>query len=123
LRIFGDKLYEIAKESAVLDLTKYEIGNAILKESKVRGLDLNRLASAWERLLKFFNVITIDKMVEIQRIAVEKGLTFYDASYIYAAEKHNLKLVTEDGEILKSSENAVNLQAMRELKHPKINRI
>jgi len=123
LTIFGDKLYEIAKESAILDLTKYEIGNAILKESKVRGIDLNRLTSAWERLLKFFNVITIDKMVEIQRIAVEKGLTFCDASYIYAAEKHNLKLVTEDGEILKSSENAVNLQAMRELKHPKINRI
>jgi len=115
LKIFGDKLYEIAKESAILDLTKYEIGNAILRESKVRGMDLNNVINAWERLLRFFNIIAIDKMVEVQRIALEKGLTFYDASYIYAAEKHSLRLVTEDGELLKSSESAVNLQTMIEL--------
>jgi len=73
------------------------------------------VTNAWERLLKFFSVITIDNMVEVQKIATEKGLTFYDASYLYAAEKHNLKLVTEDRELLNSSKNAVNLQAMGEL--------
>lgn len=76
---------------------------------------MNRVTNAWERLLKFFSVITIDNMVEVQKIATEKGLTFYDASYLYAAEKNNLKLVTEDRELLNSSKNAVNLQAMGEL--------
>ena len=74
------------------------------------------MTSAWQRLLKFFTVITIDNMVEIQRIAVEKGLTFYDASYLHTAGKHNLKLVTEDRDLLKSSKNSVTLQALRELK-------
>jgi len=31
--MFGDEPYEITEESAILDLTKYEIGNAILRES------------------------------------------------------------------------------------------
>jgi len=114
--MFGDRLYEVAKESAVLDLAKYEVGNAVLKESEVKGMDWNRMTSAWQRLLKFFTVITIDNMVEIQRIAVEKGLTFYDASYLHTAEKRNLKLVTEDSDLLKSSENSVTLQALKELK-------
>jgi len=66
--------------------------------------------------LKFFTVITIDNMVEIQRIAVEKGLTFYDASYLHTAEKRNLKLVSEDKDLLESSENSVTLEALEELK-------
>ncbi len=114
--MFGDRLYEIAKESAVLDLTKYEIGNAILKESKTKGIDLNRMTSSWQRLLIFFNTITIDNMVDIQRIALENGLTFYDAAYIHTAEKHNLRLVTEDKDLLKSSKNAVNLKALNKQK-------
>jgi len=72
------------------------------------------VTNAWQRLLKFFDVIVIDSMIEVQRIAMEKGLTFYDASYIYTAEKCNLKLVTEDTELLKSSKNAVNLHAIKE---------
>jgi len=55
-------------------------------------------------------------MVEIQRIAVEKGLTFYDASYLHTAEKRNLKLITEDRDLLKSSKNSVTLQVLKELK-------
>ena len=114
--MFGDKFFDITKESAVLDLTKYEIGYAVLKEVKIKGIDWKRVTDAWQNLLRFFSTIAVDDISEVQRIAIEKDLTFYDASYIYVAEKQNLKLVTEDSAILKASKNAVNLQEIKRFK-------
>jgi predicted nucleic acid-binding protein len=43
------------------------------------------------------------------KVAVDKGLTFYDASYVYSAEANNLTLVSEDKELIKKA-NAVPLK-------------
>ena len=44
-----------------------------------------------------------------KKIAVERNLTFYDASYVYAAETKNLKLITEDEELLNKCKNSLHL--------------
>ena len=46
---------------------------------------------------------------DLEKIAVERDLTFYDASYIYMAETRNLKLITEDEELLSKCENSLPL--------------
>ena len=46
---------------------------------------------------------------DLEKIAVERDLTFYDASYIYMAETRNLKLITEDEELLSKCENSLSL--------------
>ena len=40
------------------------------------------------------------------KVAVDKGLTFYDASYVYSAEANNLAIVSEDKKLIKKA-NAV----------------
>ncbi|MGC9152711.1 MAG: hypothetical protein ACP5GY_03130 [Vulcanisaeta sp.] len=37
-------------------------------------------------------------------------MTFYDASYVYAAESMGMTLVTEDKKILSSTKNAINFK-------------
>lgn len=37
---------------------------------------------------------------KVEGIAVEREITFYDASYVYIAEAYNLKLITLDKNLL-----------------------
>jgi len=39
-------------------------------------------------------------MQEVIRVAVERGLTYYDASYVYAANSRGLTLVSNDKDLL-----------------------
>jgi predicted nucleic acid-binding protein len=39
-------------------------------------------------------------MREVMRVAVEKGLTYYDASYVFASVSKGLTLVSNDRDLL-----------------------
>jgi len=58
------------------------------------------------------NRLMVDNIGGVLKIAVDKNITFYDASYIYIAEKMGLKLVSEDDEILEKYSDAINLEEM-----------
>lgn len=87
----------------VLDLTLYEVGNTIWKETK-RGKIKNPaiVAKVFEELFKFMDMIRVSQeLTSILSLALKENITFYDAAYIYIARKHGLKLVTSDKELLK----------------------
>ena len=42
------------------------------------------------------NVVLIEDGSAVLSIAVEEGLTYYDASYIHAAYRNGLTLITDD---------------------------
>ena len=50
----------------------------------------------------------------IFQIAVSRGITVYDASYIVLAEKHNLTLVTEDQKLSRTAGNMVNVVSLND---------
>ena len=52
--------------------------------------------------------VGISDLEEILSIALESKITYYDATYIYASKKHNLKLVSLDNDLLKF-ENTISL--------------
>jgi len=61
-------------------------------------------------LSEIVSTITLVKMapediVEVGGLAEKTGLTFYDAAYVYVAKKLNLKLITEDREVLEKAGN------------------
>ena len=58
------------------------------------------------------NRLMVDNIGGVLKIAIDKNITFYDASYIYIAEKMGLKLVSEDDEILEKYSDAINLEEM-----------
>ena len=97
----------------VLDLTRYEVGNVLWKEyRRGRIKSLETAIPLFQEVLDSMSRLMVDDMGEVLKIAVDKNVTFYDASYIYIAEKMGLKLVSEDDEILEKYSDAINLEEM-----------
>ncbi|MCD6562784.1 MAG: type II toxin-antitoxin system VapC family toxin, partial [Thermoproteales archaeon] len=92
-----EKFLVYADKMAVLDLTLYEVGNVLWKEYKRRKIkNLENITILFQEMLASLRRLTINDLGGVLRMAVEKDLTFYDAAYVYAAEKLNIKLITED---------------------------
>lgn len=100
----------IIKNIHILHLTIYEIGNVLWKEAYIfkRIKDLDRAAELIQEILRQINILADPPIAEVLRLSVSRGLTFYDASYVYAAESMGFVLVTEDRQMLKSTSNAIS---------------
>jgi len=105
LHIGSSELIEELPRLIILDLTKYEIGNAVRYDRSVK--DPIKLVGYWEELLSEIREETIDDMKSVQGIALEKNLTFYDAAYVHMAVRSESKLVTSDSGILQKCKNTV----------------
>lgn len=95
----------------VLSLTFYEVGNAIWKEHYLRKKvkDPIALAMFFHKFLRKFKVIEDPPLEEVMKTAVEGGLTYYDASYLYAATSLGLILVSNDKDLI-GKKNTISLE-------------
>ena len=79
-----------------LDLTLYEVANAVgVKQGDVDGASrLNRLLlrCCRDKLLR----VDGDLVESALRVAIDHGLTAYDAAYVAAAARHGMTLVSAD---------------------------
>jgi len=103
---FGEQLIVRAAEMRLftLDLAVYEAGNSLWKLSTLlRSVSLGDAAEA----MGVLRVVVVRGIVQAARfgeldltraleMASEEGITFYDSSYILAAESRAATLVTED---------------------------
>jgi predicted nucleic acid-binding protein len=100
-------------ECAVSSLTEYEIGNVLWKENQQKKLkNPRRIATIFSEAVRPMQKIEIDSIADVLAIAIERNLTFYDASYVHIAEKQNLKLVTQDTDLLKKCKVAIPIDKM-----------
>lgn len=53
--------------------------------------------------------VDVQHLKDIEKIATERDLNFYDASYAYVAEEQDLKLITEDEDLLRKCKNSITL--------------
>ena len=98
----------------ILDLTIYEIGNAIWKETylfktltKEEALNFMKNFANIKSKLK---IITIQNdLKEIMNTAIEEKLTFYDAAYLYFAIKNKLTLITNDKKLYEAAKNKIKV--------------
>ena len=87
-------------------LVRYELGNILINETRVKKTmseaEQKRLLPLMMSSLNLVRFIALngeeDKIIEI---AMKYGLSFYDASYVYAAKKASAILVTEDMKLAK----------------------
>ena len=102
-----------AEECAVSSLTEYEIGNVLWRENQQKKLkDPKRIATIFSEVIRPLKKMEIDSLANVLIIAIERHLTFYDASYAYLAEKENLRLVTQDTDLLKKCKVAISIKEM-----------
>ncbi len=103
-----------AEECAVSSLTEYEIGNVLWRENQQKKLkDPARIAGIFSEALAPLKKFEVDSIADVLEVAIGRHLTFYDASYVYLAEKENLKLVTADNDLLKKCKAAISINEMK----------
>jgi predicted nucleic acid-binding protein len=109
------------RESMILDLTFYEVGNALWKESAlIRTLSSSESETLTENAQTILGNIEkieneTDSFQQILDLAKKEKLTFYDSSYIFFAKEKNLKLVTEDKELYTKGKKYVAVQTTADL--------
>jgi predicted nucleic acid-binding protein len=86
----------------VLDLTAYEVGNALLR-GRV-GASAEQAATVLEALAEVCPVIAPapDELREAAALAERHELTLYDAAYAAVAARRGAQLATLDGELLRA---------------------
>ena len=94
---------------AILHLTVYEVGNALWKEARAGRLPWREAAGTLSRVLSSLKMLDNPPLENVLEVAVERDLTFYDASYAYVAETLGLSLVTQDRELLRKSPAAIDV--------------
>jgi predicted nucleic acid-binding protein len=103
-----------AEECAVSSLTEYEIGNVLWRENQQKKLkDPARIAVIFSEALSPLRKLEIDSLANVLAVAIERHLTFYDSSYAYLAEKENIRLVTQDTDLLKKCKAAISIKEMK----------
>jgi len=92
---------DLLLDNYTINLAIFELGNIIWKEAYVfRSMTIK---DAVEILDMFSEILSTMKIIEIRslkreilNLAVEMGVSYYDAAYAYVAKDKNLILVTED---------------------------
>ena len=111
--LISGKLFN-AEECAVSSLTEYEIGNVLWRENQQKKLkNPARIATIFSEALAPLRKLEVDSLANVLEIAIERHLTYYDASYAYLAEKLNLKIVTGDNDLLKKCKAAITIEEMK----------
>ena len=112
---------ECLKQSKILDLTFYEVGNGIWKESELTKFltpdQAKTLEKVAETILARMVWITTAPQAfnEILNIAKSEKLTFYDASYIFFAKQEGVKLITEDKKLRVKAQRHVQVETVATL--------
>ncbi len=92
----------------ILDLTRYELGNALWKVAKL--IDKSGESTAQEALEQVYSLVTLMEVIRLEGLeelagtmetAFDTGLSFYDSSYVQAARREGLVLVTEDERLMR----------------------
>ena len=114
LELVKQKKSRILENQYVLDLTFYELCNAIWKEVHLfKSINRNeglKLIKSLEIILTRLNVLRIkEELSSIYNLAITEALTAYDAAYIHFAEKNKLVLVTEDKKLYKKARKYVQV--------------
>lgn len=110
----------ILEKQHVLDLTLYEISNAIWKlsyrEKKITVEQYSVLLDSILLLIQRMDIADIKGLEKrVQELATKEGLTAYDASYLAVAEKLGLVLVTDDRELERAARKYVKVMKTSDL--------
>lgn len=87
---------------ASVSLWRYEFGNVLLKYVQSGRLGAQEMALALEEAeLLVAETFELEDARLVWQIALEKELSFYDASYIWLARSRGVPLYSRDGGILR----------------------
>jgi len=119
INLCGEKKIDKLLRGWTLNLALYELGNAVWKQVHVhKTITSDEANTILDPLITIFRKLKkpeAEHALKILKIASKESLTYYDASYIHAAMKNNLTLVTDDEQLNKASKKYVKTITSDEL--------
>jgi len=112
---------ECLQDSLILNLTFYEVGNAIWKESTLLKFltpqEANRLGNMAQTVLSRIGQVASEgeDFQKILEIAKDEKLSFYDSSYVFFAKQKGIPLVTEDKKLELKAKKHITVQTLTTL--------
>jgi predicted nucleic acid-binding protein len=96
------------------DLSLYELGNAIWKESvllkRLSAEERNEVLDRVSRVMSLMKVLRAEGHERrIMDVAAQLGVTYYDATYVYMAKALGASLVTVDRKLARLAKPAVRV--------------
>jgi len=104
-----------------LDLTGYEIGNAVWRlcslERKLNHAEASELVESAVDLLGQLHQVRLEELDarRILDIGISNRISFYDASYVVAADAKRFTIVTDDGQLAKIAKEYVQTKRSTEI--------
>lgn len=118
----GSSALDSAKGNDVLDLTLYEVGNALWKLSTLRGKISAAEADSLQSVLvrtatSHMNLVRVSEVdhISVSRLARTEKISYYDASYISAAVEKKREIITDDARLAKIASKFVSVKGSSEL--------
>ena len=116
----GASALDLVKGGYLLDLTLYEVGNALWRLQREKKLTVEgvlHLMGAVSRLTRWVEIVSASKLnlAEVMKRAVESGITLYDASYVVAAKLKGATLITDDAKLAKVASPEIKVANSRDL--------
>ena len=88
---------EILAQNYTCDLARYELGNILINEGRMKTLSETEQKSALDLIVRALNLLASvdirDNEEDILRAAIDYTLSFYDASYVNLAKRTGAVLV------------------------------
>lgn len=101
-----------------ISLAAYELGNTVWKECFIHRTitpkQAEDIVDALSELLDLMIVIPINRPTKaIVSRALELGITYYDAAYVYVAEEKDLLFVTEDKKLYNAIKGRIRTNVLK----------
>ena len=119
INLCGEKKIDKLLEGWTLNLTLYELGNAVWKQVNIhKTITTDEANIVFDPLIEIFRRLKkpeTEDALKILKIAVKESLTYYDASYIHTAMEKGLTLITDDKQLYKTSKKYIKTITSDEL--------
>lgn len=80
-------------------LLTFEVGNTLRTAVLRKRMSKSQAQNVLQAFLEFDIVEEKSDYIKVLQLALSKGLTFYDASYLYLAKKNKVPLLTLDAKL------------------------
>ena len=116
--LFQRGKYETLVSGATIPLARYEIGNILWKNYKVRNRISKREAMESGNVL--FELLDsmeqiIPSLASVLNLSLDEGLTFYDSSYLISAIESGCELITDDLKLHKIASSKITARKSSDL--------
>lgn len=117
----GGQSLGLLRGNYVLDLTFYEVGNALWRihslEGKLSLSEVKMLMGVTAELMGWVDIVPVSELnlVEIVELAIKESATFYDVAYVTAAKLRKLTLVTDDAKLARVASKHVKVKSSGDL--------